>query len=186
MTVNISTNTAFLDPQCYRTQRPPPVVSLRPSGAALEFLVFTLGQEEYGIDIQKVQELRGYDAVTRIANSPDFIKGVVNLRGVIVPILDMRIKFSLGAPAYDQFTVVIILNIAGRTVGMVVDRVSDVITLTAAQMKPAPEIGGTLDTDYLIGLGTLDDRMLILVDIGRLMSGTEMACSAGTARQRIH
>ena len=139
-----------------------------------EFLAFTLGQEEYGIDIQKVQELRGYDTVTRIANAPDFIKGVVNLRGVIVPIIDMRIKFNLGTPTYDQFTVVIILNIAGRTMGMVVDSVSDVITLGAEQVKPAPEMGAVMDTDYLIGLGTLDDRMLILVDIDRLMSSTEM------------
>lgn len=141
---------------------------------ALEFLAFTLGQEEYGIDIQKVQELRGYEAPTRIANAPDFIKGVVNLRGVIVPIVDMRIKFKLGTPAYDQFTVVIILNIAGRTIGMVVDSVSDVITLTPDQVKPAPQIGSALDIDYMTGLGTLDERMLILVDIDKLMSGSEM------------
>lgn len=140
----------------------------------MEFLAFTLGQEEYGIDIQKVQELRGYESVTRIANAPDFIKGVVNLRGVIAPIIDMRIKFNLGAPVYDQFTVVIILNIAGRTMGMVVDSVSDVITLTPQQVKPPPAMGAALDTDYLIGLGTLDERMLILVDIERLMSSTEM------------
>lgn len=141
---------------------------------AKEFLAFCLGEEEYGIDIQKVQELRGYDSVTRIANSPDFIKGVVNLRGIIVPIVDMRIKFNLGTPAYDQFTVVIILNVAGRVIGMVVDSVSDVITLTPEQMKPAPEMGTALDTDYLIGLGAIDERMLILVDINRLMSSTEM------------
>src|SRR5438105_6918460 len=103
--------------------------------AGREFLAFTLGKEEYGIDILKVQELRGYEAVTRIANSPDFIKGVVNLRGIIVPIIDMRIKFNLGEPTYNQFTVVIILNIAGRIVGMVVDSVSDVIALSSEQIK---------------------------------------------------
>jgi purine-binding chemotaxis protein CheW len=140
----------------------------------LEVVTFRLGDEEYGIDIQKVQELRGYDAVTRIANAPEYIKGVVNLRGIIVPIIDMRVKFNLGTPSYDQFTVVIVLNIRGRVVGMVVDSVSDVITLTADQIKPAPEMGSVLDTDYLIGLGTLDERMLILVDIGRLMSSDEM------------
>ncbi|WP_413457062.1 chemotaxis protein CheW [Herbaspirillum huttiense] len=139
-----------------------------------EFLAFTLGKEEYGIDILKVQEIRGYEAVTRIANSPDFIKGVVNLRGIIVPIVDMRIKFQLGEPTYDQFTVVIILNIGGRVVGMVVDSVSDVITLTQEQVKPAPEMGTTFDSDYLIGLGTLEQRMLILVDIDKLMSSAEM------------
>jgi purine-binding chemotaxis protein CheW len=139
-----------------------------------EFLAFTLGREEYGIDILKVQEIRGYETVTRIANAPDFIKGVVNLRGIIVPIVDMRIKFHLGEPTYDQFTVVIILNIGGRVVGMVVDSVSDVITLSPEQIKPAPEMGTALNTDYLIGLGTLDQRMLILVDIDKLMSSAEM------------
>jgi purine-binding chemotaxis protein CheW len=142
--------------------------------AGQEFLAFTLGKEEYGIDILKVQEIRGYETVTRIANSPDFIKGVVNLRGIIVPIVDMRIKFQLGEPTYDQFTVVIILNIGGRVVGMVVDSVSDVTTLSPEQIKPAPEMGTALNTDYLIGLGTIDQRMLILVDIDKLMSSAEM------------
>lgn len=139
-----------------------------------EFLAFKLGSEEYGIDILKVQEIRGYETVTRIANAPDFLKGVVNLRGIIVPIIDMRIKFRLGEPRYDQFTVVIILNVGGRVVGMVVDSVSDVTTLSPAQIRPAPELGTALNTDYLIGLGTLDERMLILVDIDLLMSSEEM------------
>jgi len=142
--------------------------------AGNEFLAFTLGKEEYGIHILKVQELRGYEAVTRIANAPEFIKGVVNLRGIIVPIVDMRIKFNLGEPTYDQFTVVIILNIGGRVMGMVVDSVSDVITLTPDQVKPPPEMGTAFNTDYLIGLGTLDERMLILIDIDKLMSSAEM------------
>jgi purine-binding chemotaxis protein CheW len=140
----------------------------------LEFLAFTLGQEEYGIDIQKVQELRGYDTVTRIANAPDYIKGVVNLRGIIVPILDMRMKLNLGTPVYDQFTVVIILNVAGRTMGMVVDSVSDVTTLEPDQIKPPPLMGNTHDMAYVTGLGTVGERMLILVDIARLMSSTDI------------
>ena len=143
-------------------------------GAGNEYLAFTLGREEYGIDILRVQEIRGYETVTRIANAPDFIKGVVNLRGTIIPIVDMRIKFNLGTPTYDQFTVVIILNIAGRVVGMVVDSVSDVTTLAPEQVRPAPEISTVFDTDYLIGLGTIDERMLILVDIDKLMSSSEM------------
>ncbi|AMO93965.1 cheW-like domain protein [Collimonas fungivorans] len=142
--------------------------------AGQEFLTFTLGKEEYGIDILKVQELRGYDNVTQIANAPDFLKGVVNLRGVITPIIDMRIKFNLAASSYDQFTVVVILHLGQRTVGMVVDGVSDVITLSSQQIKPAPEMGTVLNTDYLIGLGTLDDRMLILLDIDKLMSSDEI------------
>src|SRR3990170_1420546 len=108
-------------------------------GASRELLTFTLGSEEYGIDILKVQEIRGYEAVTHIANAPEFIKGVVNLRGIIVPIVDMRIKFNLGEAEYNEFTVVIILNVAGRVVGMVVDGVSDVIQLAAEQIRPAPD-----------------------------------------------
>ncbi|MBV8666666.1 MAG: chemotaxis protein CheW [Burkholderiaceae bacterium] len=140
-----------------------------------EYLAFKLGKEEYGLDILKVQEIRGYEAVTRIANVPDFVKGVINLRGIIVPIVDMRIKFKLGEPTYDQFTVVIILNIPGKVVGMVVDSVSDVITLKPDQVKPPPEMGNSLSGgDYIIGLGTLDERMLILMDIERLMSSKDM------------
>ena len=141
----------------------------------LEVVTFKLGEEEYGIDIQKVQELRGYDAVTRIANAPDYIKGVVNLRGIIVPIIDMRIKFALGTPSYDQFTVVIVLNIGGRVVGMVVDSVSDVIELKPEQIRPAPDFSSSFDTKYITGLGTVDERMPILMDIERLMSASDMA-----------
>jgi purine-binding chemotaxis protein CheW len=142
--------------------------------ATHEFLAFTLGNEEYGIDILKVQEIRGYEAVTRIANAPDFLKGVINLRGIIVPIVDMRIKFNLGTPTYDQLTIVIILNIGVRVVGMVVDSVSDVMTLLPEQVRPAPEMNTTFNNDFLIGLGTLEERMLILVDIEKLMSSPEM------------
>lgn len=139
-----------------------------------EFLTFTLGPEEYGIDILRVQEIRGYDSVTTIANSPEFIKGVINLRGSIVPIVDLRIKFRLGMPSYDQFTVVIILNIAQRVLGIVVDGVSDVIALAAEQVRPAPEFGVAMETQYITGLGTVDDRMIILVDIAQLMTSQEM------------
>jgi purine-binding chemotaxis protein CheW len=140
-----------------------------------EFLTFRLGAEEYGIDILKVQEIRGYDAVTSIANAPSFIKGVINLRGIIVPIIDMRIKFNLGQAEYNEFTVVIVLNIAGRVIGMVVDSVSDVLALAPEQIRPAPEFGASLDTEYLIGLGALEQRMLILVDIEKLMTSSDIA-----------
>lgn len=139
-----------------------------------EFLTFRLGKEEYGIEILKVQEIRGYDAITRIANAPEFIKGVVNLRGVIVPIVDMRIKFNLGEAHYDQFTVVIILNVSGRIVGIVVDGVSDVINLETEQLRNTPDFGAEIDTEYIMGLGTVDNRMLILVDIEKLMSSCEI------------
>ena len=149
--------------------------------SAREFLAFKLGKEEYGIDILKVQEIRGYEAVTRIASAPEFIKGVINLRGIVIPVVDMRIKFQLGEAVYDQFTVVIILNINGRVVGMVVDSVSDVTTLTQDQVKPPPEMGTAFSTEYIIGLGTIDDRMLILVDIDRLMTSPEMGLTDPTA-----
>ncbi|HJV82013.1 chemotaxis protein CheW [Noviherbaspirillum sp.] len=142
--------------------------------AALEFLAFNLGGEEYCIDIQKVQELRSHEAVTHIANAPEWLKGVINLRGAIVPIVDLRIKLNLGTAGDNPFTVVIIVNVAGRVVGMVVDSVSDVITLDRTQIKPAPEVGSAMDTDYMVGIGMLDERMLILADIERLISGAEM------------
>jgi purine-binding chemotaxis protein CheW len=149
--------------------------STRSSGASREFLTFTLGHEEYAIDILCVQEIRGYDQVTAIANSPAFIKGVINLRGAIVPIVDLRIKFALESVSYDQFTVVIILSVMNRIIGMVVDSVSDVIALEEEAMRPAPEFGGSFDTRYLMGLATVDERMLILVDIEKLMSASDMS-----------
>jgi purine-binding chemotaxis protein CheW len=147
----------------------------REASAASEYLTFTLASETYGIDILKVQEIRGYDAVTRIANTPEFVKGVINLRGVIVPIIDLRIKFKVGEVTYHQFTVVIIINVLSKVVGIVVDGVSDVVELSGDQIKPAPDFGGALDTRYLTGLGTLNGEMLILVDIEKLISSDELS-----------
>lgn len=138
---------------------------------AMEILSFKLGAEEYGIDIQQVQELRGYDAVTRIANAPSYIKGVTNLRGAIVPIIDLRIKFGHSAPTYDQFTVMIVVNVHGRAFGMVVDSVSDVVNLTQEQCKPPPPIGAAVQSDYLVGIATLEERLLCLINIELLLAG---------------
>ncbi len=143
--------------------------------AASEYLTFTLGSEEYAIDILKVQEIRGYEPPTRIAHAPPFIKGVINLRGIIVPVVDLRLKFALGQAEYTPFTVVIVLNVAGRVIGAVVDSVSDVIFLNRAQIRPAPDFSGSFDTKYIIGLATLDERMMIVTDIERLMSSADMA-----------
>jgi purine-binding chemotaxis protein CheW len=143
--------------------------------AKQEFLTFTLGPEEYAIDILKVQEIRGYDAVTAIAHMPPFIKGVINLRGVIVPIVDLRIKFAVGTVEYTPFTVVIVLNVGPRVVGVVVDTVSDVLLLAAEQIQPAPDFAATIDTRYIKGLGTYEERMLIVIDIEQLMLSSEMA-----------
>jgi purine-binding chemotaxis protein CheW len=139
-----------------------------------EYLAFKLGSEEYGIDILRVQEIRSYERPTRIANAPDFIKGVVNLRGVIVPIIDMRLKFRLEQATYDHFTVVIVLNIGRRVMGIVVDAVSDVITLTPEQLRPVPQFNAAIAGDHLLAIGAVDERMLILVDIEKLMSAAEL------------
>ena len=158
-------------------RRPAPTLA-----GAGEFLSFRLGAEEYGIDILRVQEIRSYEEPTRIANAPDFIKGVVNLRGVIVPIIDMRLKFNLATASYDAFTVVIVLNIGSRVVGMVVDAVSDVITLTPEQLRPVPEFNSSIASDHILAIGAVEDRMLILVDIEKLMTSSEM----GLIEQATH
>lgn len=145
--------------------------------AAREYLTFRLSQEEYGIDILKVQEIRGYEPPTRIANAPTFIKGVVNLRGTIVPIVDMRLKFNCSEAEYNSFTVVIILNLRSRIVGIVVDSVSDVLELAADSIKSAPDIESIIDNGCILGLGSVNERMLILLDIERLMSGADMGLS---------
>jgi purine-binding chemotaxis protein CheW len=151
------------------------VNSSKAKSAEGEYLTFVLGSEEYGLEILKVQEIRGYDAVTQIANTPEFIKGVVNLRGKIVPIVDLRIKFNLGKVEYNEFTVVIILNLHGRVVGIVVDGVSDVIALKEEQIRDVPSLVTSIDTKYIVGLATVAERMLILVDIEQLMTSQEMA-----------
>lgn len=142
--------------------------------AAGEYLTFVLGSEQYGIEILKVQEIRGYDAVTQIANMPSFIKGVINLRGKIVPIVDLRIKFNLGKVEYNEFTVVIILNLNGRIVGIVVDGVSDVRELREEHLREVPSLVTRIDTKYIVGLATIEQEMLILVDIDKLMTSEEM------------
>lgn len=150
------------------------------SSEAREYLTFRLDQEEYGIDILKVQEIRGYEPPTRVANAPGFIKGVVNLRGTIVPIVDMRLKFSCSKAEYNSFTVVIILNLRARIVGIVVDSVSDVMELPYESIKAAPDIESVIDSSAVLGLGSLGERMLILLDIERLMSAPDMGLVGAT------
>ncbi|WP_367067490.1 chemotaxis protein CheW [Oryzisolibacter sp. LB2S] len=144
------------------------------AAGAKEYLSFRLGEEEYGIDILKVQEIRGYEAPTRIAHAPAFIKGVINLRGTIVPIVDMRLRFGCAQAEYNSFTVVIILNLRERVVGIVVDSVSDVLELAPDQLRAAPDMESGMDAQCIRGLGSVGGRMLILLDIERLMSGVDM------------
>jgi purine-binding chemotaxis protein CheW len=143
-----------------------------------EYLTFRLGGEEYGIDILRVQEIRSYEAPTRIANAPAFIKGVVNLRGVIVPIIDLRLKLACDSADYNGFTVVIVLNVHHRVVGVVVDSVSDVLELNGEQIKASPSLNSSVDAGFITGIGTVKngeaDRMLILVDIEALMGSADM------------
>lgn len=142
--------------------------------AGREYLAFSLGGEEYAVNILQVQEIRAYERVTRIANMPAFIKGVMNLRGAVVPVVDLRVRFNVGKAEYDASTIVIVINIGPRTIGMVVDGVSDVVGLKASQLRPAPQIAGVLTAEFLEGVAILDQRMLIIVDINGLMSSKEM------------
>jgi purine-binding chemotaxis protein CheW len=139
-----------------------------------EVLVFALGGEEYGVDILKVQEIRGYEKVTAIPSAPAYLKGVVNLRGIIVPVIDMRIKFGMADPKYDSFTVVIILRVAGRVIGIVVDGVSDVVRLAPADVKAAPGLGSIVDSGFLAGLAVQGERMILLLEIEKFLSSGEM------------
>lgn len=139
-----------------------------------EVLVFALGGEEYGVDILKVQEIRGYEKVTPIPAAPAYLKGVVNLRGIIVPVIDLRVKFGMADPTYDSLTVVIILRIAGRVVGIVVDGVSDVVRLAPGDVKAAPQLGSLVDSSFLAGLATQDNRMILLIDIEKFLSSGEL------------
>jgi purine-binding chemotaxis protein CheW len=142
--------------------------------ATREILIFVLGKEEYGVDILKVQEIRGYEKVTPIPTAPAYLKGVVNLRGIIVPVIDLRVKFGMAEPKYDSLTVVIILRIAGRVIGMVVDGVSDVVRLAPNEVKPAPQLGSLVDSSYLAGLAVQGERMILLLDIEKFLSSGEL------------
>ncbi|MBR7783138.1 chemotaxis protein CheW [Undibacterium luofuense] len=138
--------------------------------AEREFLAFRLGKEEYGVPILLTQEVRSVEPVTVIANAPAHMKGVLNLRGVIVPVMDMRVCFNTGPDTVDAETVVIILQLHGRVIGMVVDAVSDVIRLPDSAIRPAPEVGTAFSADVIDGIGQMDEgRMIILIDIIKVM-----------------
>ena len=138
-----------------------------------QFLTFILAGEEYGVDILRVQEIKGWDDATEIPNTPEFIQGVMNLRGTIVPIIDLRIRFNLPKVEYSNMTVVVVLNTHSdkgeRTMGFVVDAVSEVYNVSNEELKDAPDFGGSIDTQFINGLATVDEKMLILLDIDRLV-----------------
>jgi len=143
-----------------------------------QYLTLRLGEEDYAIDIMRVQEIRSYEEPTRMANSPSFIKGVVNLRGVIVPIVDLRMKLNMDTADYNEFTVVIILNVKGAVTGAVVDAVSDVVTLDAKMIKPAPQFESAIDSRFILGLANVGERMLIVMNMEALLSKAELGMVA--------
>lgn len=154
-------------------------------GVSSQYLTFTLADEEYGVDILRVQEIKGWTPVTQIPNAPDFLKGVLNLRGVIVPIVDLRMRFNLEAVEYTPTTVVIVLSLlhegAERTFGVVVDAVSDVLNISTADIRPKPDFGTVVDADFIWGLATVDEHMVMLLDIDRLLRPDELDAASNPA-----
>ncbi|MBK8537561.1 MAG: purine-binding chemotaxis protein CheW [Candidatus Competibacteraceae bacterium] len=144
----------------------------------LQYLTFNLAGEEYGIDILKVQEIRGWMPVTKVPNAPVFVRGVMNLRGAIVPVIDLRLRFGLEAVEYTKITVVIVVTVqsdsGSRIIGMVVDGVSDVLNVNATDIKPSPDFGTAVHTEFISGLVTIEAGMVMLLDVDRLLSIDEM------------
>jgi purine-binding chemotaxis protein CheW len=144
------------------------------TGAGRQFLTFTLGKEEFGFDLLKVQEIRGYTAVTPIPNSPPHVRGVMNLRGAVVPVVSLREKFGMVPVEPDKFTVIVLVSVGSKVIGLVVDAVSDVLSVQADAIAPPPDLGAQLDTSYMTGLAKAAERLLILVDIDQML-GAEAA-----------
>jgi len=157
-----------------------------------QFLTFALGQEEYGVGILKIQEIKGYSAITPLPNAPAFIKGVLNLRGTIVPIVDLRKKFGMPEEAYTKFTVIVVVQVQGhpaasgtagptQTMGFIVDAVSDVLTVTGADIQPTPDLHGQVDTSFLTGLAKTGEKLVILLDIDKVLTAAETVATAQAA-----
>lgn len=139
-----------------------------------QFLTFNLADEYYGVDILKVQEIKGYTTVTRIPNTPEYLKGVLNLRGTIVPIVDLRMKFGMGKTDPTPFTVMVVVNVRNRIMGFMVDAVSDVLDLNAKNIQPPPELGNSVDVNFVAGIGNSNDRLVTLLDIDRVLTEEEV------------
>jgi purine-binding chemotaxis protein CheW len=154
------------------------------AGAASQFLTFTLGAEQYGVEILKVQEIRGYSAVTPIPNTPAHIKGVINLRGTVVPVVELRAKFSMESTEHNKFTVIIVVTVGLKVVGLVVDAVSDVLDIPATEMRVPPDLGTRTDTRFISGMATTGDRMTVLLDIERLLGEDEGLAESLNEKER--
>ena len=162
-------------PSPFDQKSPVPTAVTANSG---QYLTLRLGEEDYAIDIMRVQEIRSYEEPTRMANSPSFIKGVINLRGLIVPIVDLRMKLNISKVEYTEFTVVIILRLQGVVTGAVVDAVSDVVQLDAKMIKPAPQFESGIDSRFILGLADVGERMLIVMNMEALLSNAELGMAA--------
>ncbi|MBM4134842.1 MAG: chemotaxis protein CheW [Nitrospira sp.] len=146
-----------------------------------QYLTFVLGEEHYGLDILRVQEIKGYTAVTRIPNTPDYIKGVLNLRGTIVPIVDLRCKFGMPQAEYTMFTVIVVVVVQDKIMGVVVDAVSDVLNITTKDIQPPPHFGAQVDTSFIQNIAKSGDRLITLLDIDRVLSDGEVAQAMAAA-----
>lgn len=151
-----------------------PITSAADKGLSSQYVTFLLGNETYGISILKLNEIIAYQSCTTIPNVPSFIKGVLNLRGIVVPVIDLRERFSMEAKEYDQFTVIMILNVSGRVMGLVVDAVSDVVTLPRDAVKPRPNFSTGISVEFILGMGIKDNKFIILLDVDRLLSDEEL------------
>jgi purine-binding chemotaxis protein CheW len=146
--------------------------------AVSQFLTFSLGQEEYGIELLKVQEIKGYSAITPIPNTPPHIKGVMNLRGAVIPIVDLRLRFGMEAIEYTQFNVIIVINVGTKVMGLLVDAVSDVLNVAPEDIRPAPDFGAHADTRFISGMASAGDKVAVLLDIDTLLSDADLTVAA--------
>ena len=143
-----------------------------------QYLTFRLGQEEYGVEILKVQEIKGYSAITPVPNMPAYFKGVMNLRGTIVPVVDLRAKFAMAEAEYNQFTVIIVLTVGAKVMGLVVDAVSDVLNIPRADIQATPEFGAEVDARFISGMAKAGEKLVVLLDIDRVLSGADIDVAA--------
>ena len=135
-----------------------------------QYVTFTLDDEEYGVEVLKVQEIIGYQGFTRVPSVPSFVKGVINLRGLVVPIVDLRIKLSMQEKAYDNFTVILILEVRGKTIGAIVDAVSDVVNLKEDEVQATPDFASGVSVDFIAGMGRRGDKLIIMLDIDKVLN----------------
>ncbi|HEX3743920.1 MAG TPA: chemotaxis protein CheW [Bryobacteraceae bacterium] len=142
-----------------------------------QYLSFALGDEQYGIEILRVQEIKGYSGITPIPNTPAHIRGVMNLRGTVIPVVDLRARFNLETRAYDKFTVIIVVTVGARIIGLVVDAVSDVLDISRTDIRPAPELGHRQDMHFISGMVHVGERLVVLLDIATLLAEDSLAAA---------